>query len=207
MDRRRRSPTWATPHLPVAEAVAALLAPHGEVVLHDLRTARIVAIFNPMSGRAVGDDSLVEELDGIQGSEAVLGPYEKVLPDGRRTTSVTAVLRDGAGTPQGLLCVNVDRSPLDQIAALAATLLGPRVPQPPELFHNDWRERLAVRVDELCRERALRRDQLDRAARRELVARLDAEGLFAVRGAADTAALALGVSRATVYSLLKETRS
>jgi predicted transcriptional regulator YheO len=39
------------------------------------------------------------------------------------------------------------------------------------------------------------------------VAVLDAEGLLSVRGAADLTAQALGVSRATVYTLLKEVRS
>jgi predicted transcriptional regulator YheO len=65
---------------------------------------------------------------------------------------------------------------------------------------------MALRIHEFCAERGIRREHLDRDARRELVSILDGEGLFAVRRAADLAAQALGVSRATVYTLLKEVR-
>ncbi|MEO3813886.1 PAS domain-containing protein [Sphaerisporangium sp. B11E5] len=204
---RDEGPPWWEPFVPVCEAVAVLLAPQGEVAVHDLGTERIVALWNPLSGRRVGDDSLIEELPEDPSAGRVIGPYEKVLPDGRRCTSVSAVLSDEAGKPRGLLCVNFDRSGLDQIAALAGTLLAARVERPGGLTDKDWREQIALRVHEFCRERGVRRDRLDREARRELIARLDGEGLFAVRRAADLAAEALGVSRATVYALLKETRS
>ncbi len=192
----------------MCRAVAALLAPQAEVVAHDLATGRIAGLWNPMSGRAVGDDSLLDDLSTeLDGSDsAVLGPYPKVLTDGRGVTSVSAVLRDSAGRPQGLLCINLDRSPLEAIAALATSLLAPRTQRPAALFDRDWREQIAQRVHDFSRERGLRRDQLDRTARRELVGRLDQEGLFAVRRAADLVAEALGVSRATVYALLKESQ-
>jgi predicted transcriptional regulator YheO len=199
------APWWA-PLVPVCEAVAALLAPYGEVAVHDLETEQIAALWNPISAREVGDDSLIEELPEKPAAGRVIGPYEKVLIDGRRCTSVSAVLTDESGKPRGLLCVNVDRSPLDQISALATSLIAAQVPRPAALFDRDWREQIALRVHEFCRARAVHRDQLDRDARRQLIAQLDGEGLFAVRRAADLAAEALGVSRATVYALLKEVR-
>lgn len=200
-------PEWVDPLEPVCAAVAGLLDPHGEVVLHDLATSRIVALWNPLSGRAVGDDSLMDDLPGDPSASAVIGPYAKVLPDGRRCTSVSAVLRDRRGSPQGLMCVNLDRSPLDGIAALATSLLAARVDPPAELFDRDWRERIAATVHDYCRDHGVPRGNLDRALRRDLVARLEAQGLFSVRRSADLAAEAMGVSRATVYALLKEIRS
>ncbi|WP_232663596.1 helix-turn-helix transcriptional regulator [Pseudonocardia sp. TRM90224] len=197
---------WLRPQAPVCEALAALLAPHGEVVVHDLTTGRIAQIWNPMSGRDVGDDSLLDITVTADGPE-VYGPYAKVLPDGRACTSISAVLTDADGKRRGLLCVNLDRSPLDRIAALATSLLAPRTERPPQLFDRDWRERMTLRVHEFCRDRALTRDQLDRNARRELVAVLDAEGLFEMRRSTELAAETLGVSRATLYALLKEVRS
>jgi len=204
---RDESPPWLRPVLPVCEALAILLAPHGEIAVHDLKTERVIALWNPMSGRRIGDDSLIDELPEARGTGTVFGPYRKALLDGRTLTSVSAVLNDETGRRRGLLCVNLDRSPLDQIAALATSLLAARTEQPTELFHRDWRERIALRVQRHCLERGLRREQLDRGGRRELVAVLDAEGLLSVRGAADLTAQALGVSRATVYTLLKEARS
>lgn len=198
---------WLRPYATVSEAIAALLAPHAEVAAHDLRTGRIVALWNPISGRAVGDDSLIGELPEDPSSAPVIGPYPKVLPDGRGCSSVSVVLTDESGRPRGLLCVNLDRSPLDQLASVASAMFLARSDRPPALFERDWRERMAQRIHEFCLERGIRREHLDRGARRELVSILDGEGLFAVRRAADLAAQALGVSRATVYTMLKEARS
>jgi predicted transcriptional regulator YheO len=210
-------------------AIAALLAPHGEVVLHDLASDRILALWNPLSGRVVGDPSLLADLGDLAGAATSsasassapsassassaptapigpIGPYAQTLPDGRRMAAVSAVVPDGDGVARGLVCVNVDRGPLDRLAAFAATWLAPRTEPPEPLFRHDWRERVGRRVGEFCAERGLVADRLDPAARRDLIAVLDAEGLFAVRRAADLVAGALGVSRATVYAQLKEIR-
>lgn len=197
---------WVDLFAPVGQALALLLAPHGEVAIHDLATERIVALWNPMSGREVGDESLLADLPGDPADMWVAGPYAKSLPDGRTITSVSAVLADADRHRRGLLCINMDRSPLDDIAAIAASMLAARTPRPAALFDKDWREQIPLRVHEFCTDRALRVTHLDRSTRRELVAVLDREGLFALRGAADLAAQSLGVSRATVYSLLKEAR-
>jgi predicted transcriptional regulator YheO len=45
----------------IAQAISLLLYPHAEVVLHDLKTGRIAAIYNPFSKRKVGEESLLEE--------------------------------------------------------------------------------------------------------------------------------------------------
>lgn len=197
---------WLEQMAPVGEALAVLLAPHGEVAIHNLQTGRIEALWNPLSGRAVGDDSLLDELPTTPGESWVVGPYAKVLPDGRSLTCVSAVLMDERGRRQGLLCINLDRSTLDRIAALATSLLAAQVPRPTPLFEKDWREELAQRVHDFCTERALDRDHLNRKTRQELVAMLDRAGMFAVRGSIDLTASALGVSRTTVYTLLKEIR-
>jgi predicted transcriptional regulator YheO len=182
-----------------------LLAPHGEVALHDLASDRIVALWNPISGRQVGDPSLIAEL-GDLGADGPIGPYPTTLPDGRRVTAVSAVVPDAEGRPSGLLCVNVDRTPLDALAAIATTWLVPRVDPPDPLLRRDWRELIGRRVGDFCAGRGVRAAHLDAASRLELVRLLDGEGLFAVRRAADLVAGALGVSRATVYADLKTCR-
>jgi predicted transcriptional regulator YheO len=200
-------PTWLTAVTPACEAVAVLLRPHAEVVVHDIERDRIVAIWNPFSGREVGDPSLIAELPEDWRSTPVQGPYRKVGDDGAELSAVSAVLHDDAGTPRGLLCINFDRSPLQRIAALVGELAAPRTERPAELFERDWRERVNLVIDEFVRERRCERHQLGRAERLGLVRELDAAGLFAVRRAAEQVARALGVSRATVYALLKEARA
>lgn len=202
---RSMVPAWGRPLVPVGQALAALLAPHGEIALHDLASDTIVALWNPLSGRRVGDPSLIDEL-GPLGSDGPIGPYPTTLPDGRRVTAVSAVVPDAEGRPRGLLCVNVDRTALDAVAALATTWLVPTVEPPAPLLRHDWRELIGRRVGAFCAERGLRPAALDAASRLELVGLLDGEGLFAVRRAADLVAGALGVSRATVYADLKTSR-
>jgi predicted transcriptional regulator YheO len=200
-------PNWLEPHLPVCDAIVALLAPLAEVAVHDIRRDRIVGIWNPISGRRVGDRSLIDELPPYSDEARVIGPYPKVLADGRAITSVSVVLHNAKGVPRGLLCINFDRSPLDGTIDLLVRFAAPVEDRPPELFDRDWREQILLVVDEECRSRSLRRDRLTREQRLTLVRVLDEHGLFATRNAAAHAGRALGVSRTTVYALLKEARS
>lgn len=195
--------------LPACEAFATLLAPHAEVVLHDIESDSIVQVWNGFSGRGPGDSSLLDELlSEFAADQFVLGPYGKVTADGRRLTSISAAVRDGDGKVRGLLCVNIDRSPLDHVLNMLTTMAMHDVgPRPAALFDRDWREQIALTVDEWCTEHRISRSALTRAHRLELVAALDRADLFATRNAAVHAAQALGVSRATVYSLLREVRA
>jgi predicted transcriptional regulator YheO len=200
------TPNWLEPHIPVCEAVVALLAPLAEVAVHDIRRDRIVGIWNPISARKIGDRSLIDELPPYSEDARVIGPYPKVLADGRAITSVSVVLHNAKGAPRGLLCINFDRSPLDGTIDLLVRFAAPVEDRPPELFDRDWREQILLVVDEQCRLRSLRRDRLTREQRLDLVRVLDERGLFATRNAAIHAGRALGVSRTTVYALLKEAR-
>jgi predicted transcriptional regulator YheO len=122
-------------------------------------------------------------------------------------TSVSVVLHNAKGAPRGLLCINLDRSPFDGMIDQLVRFAAPVEDRPAELFDKDWREQILLVVDEECRSRRLRRDRLTREQRLELVRVLDERGLFATRNAAAHAGAALGISRTTVYALLKEARS
>ena len=198
---------WLKAIEPACAAIAALLHPHAEVVVHELATDTIVAIWNPFSGRTVGDPSLMQELPAHWSEQPMQGPYPKIEVDGRPVSAVSAVVPDAGGVPRGLLCVNLDRTPFEDAARLLGGLFAPTTAPPPELFERDWRDQIAAGVADYCAELALPRERLTRAQRVELLRRLEQAGLFATRNAADHTATALGVSRATVYSMLKEIRA
>jgi len=202
-----RTPVWLEPHLPVCEAIVALLQPFAEVAVHDIRRDRIVAIWNPISERKVGDRSLLDELPEYAEGARVIGPYPKVLADGRAITSVGVVLHNAKGAGRGLLCINFDRSPFDGAIDLLSRFAAPVQERPPELSDRDWREQIVLLVDEECRARGLRRDCLTREQRLALVRHMEERGLFSTRHASAHAARALGVSRTTIYALLKEART
>ncbi|GHJ36876.1 PAS domain-containing protein [Streptomyces sp. TS71-3] len=195
---------WA----PVGRAVALLLSPYAEVVLHDPGTDRVLAIWNPMTARGPGDPSLLGELDALDpASRDVFGPYEKLLADGRRLTSVSAVLRAADGAPSAVLCVNLDRTPLEQAAAVLSAFAAPVASRPEPLFEQDWNERVQQVVGAYVRECGRPVERLTRADRLAVLGRLDEAGVFAVRRAAPAVAAALRVSRSTLYGLLSARRA
>ncbi|MGR6917750.1 helix-turn-helix transcriptional regulator [[Actinomadura] parvosata] len=192
---------------PVGAAIARLLAPHAEVVLHDAATDRVLAVWNPLSRRATGDPSMLGELKRLDpAGDDIYGPYEKLLPDGRRLSSVSAVLRDDDGEPSAVLCVNLDRTPLEQAAALLTAFAAPTAPRPEALFEQDWAERVHQIVGAYVREHGRPAERLTRDDRLALLAELDAAGVFAVRRAVPVVAGALKISRSTLYALLAEHR-
>jgi predicted transcriptional regulator YheO len=199
----RPVPGWLAPVVPAVEAVVALFHPHVEAVVHDVDADAVVAIWNPVSGRRPGDPSLLEPaLLAHAGRDSVLGPYAKVDTQGRTWSSVTVPLAGGAA----LLCLNFDRTVLDHAVTALTTFAAAVEPRPAGLFERDWREEINLLVDGWCRTERLPRRAMSAAQRRELVAHLDGKGVFGVRHSATHVAAALGVSRATVYGLLKAIR-
>jgi D-arginine utilization repressor len=194
---------------PLIEAVVALLHPHAEVAVHDVASDTIVAIWNPLSKRQVGDPALLLELPHHEShpqgevQSPVIGPYEKTGIDGHRITSVSVPIDGG----RYIVCINLDRHALDSAVEAINRFAAAVTPQPVELFERDWRENISAIVEGWCRDRQLARQNTTRTQRVEVVALLDGKGLFATRGAAMHVAHALGISRATVYSLLQEARS
>ncbi|AKL64224.1 MULTISPECIES: helix-turn-helix transcriptional regulator [Streptomyces] len=193
---------------PVCQAVASLLGPYAEVVLHDPDTDRVLEIWNPMTTRKPGDPSLLGELDALDPSARdVYGPYEKLLMDGRRLSSVSAILRDARGQPSAVLCVNLDRTPLEQAAAVLSAFGAPTVQRPEPLFEQDWSESIQHIIGSYVRETGRPVERMTRQDRLAVLGRLDEARVFAVRRATPVVAGALRVSRSTVYGLLAELRT
>jgi predicted transcriptional regulator YheO len=193
---------------PVCRAVALLLGPYAEVVLHDPRTDRVLEIWNPMTSRRAGEPSMLGELDALDPSARdVFGPYEKLLADGRRLSSVSAVLRDADGEPSAVLCINLDRTPLERAAAVLSAFGAPAVPRPEPLFEQDWSEHVRHIVGGHVRQTGRPVERMTRQDRLVVLGLMDEAGVFAVRRAAPVVAEALQVSRSTVYGLLSELRA
>ena len=112
----------------LAEAISTLFHPHVEVALHDLSSGRIVRLWNPISGRRRGDESLIEpDFQSPGPNESVIGPYEQVDVRGHRTTSVSVPVDEG----RMLLCINFDRSALDGAIGVLMSLAAARFVRDP----------------------------------------------------------------------------
>lgn len=190
---------------PIATAVATLLHPHAELVLHDLATGRIARIWNNFSNRKVGEPSDLEADLELE-EEDVLGPYEKASPRGERLNSISAVLRDGNGIARAMLCINLDVSQFDAAAKLLEAFASARTARPDWMFRQDIREQINLLIAEYLKARNTVMRALDQEGRVDLVAFLDRQGVFQTRRAVDHVAAALSLSRTTLYLLLKAAR-
>jgi len=199
-------PSELDPYKPIAEAISLLLFPHAEVVIHDFKTKCVGAIFNNLSKRKIGDESLLDEMTQLSDSQDVFPPYFKINWDGRKMKSVSAVLRNKAGKAIGLFCINLDISKWEQMHDLIRGLIESKVQQPDFLFKSDWRERINVYVSSYLKNHGLCLESLDRAEKQKLLFALKKEGAFETKNAASYVADVLQISRATVYNYLKEKR-
>lgn len=193
-------------HFPTAAAIAALLAPQAEVVIHDLQTDSVAGIWNAFSKRAIGDPSHLGDDPELIGEKDIYGPYEKASPEGGRLKSISAILKDDTGRRVGLLCINFDLAVFDRAVDLLNAFTKADQPRPEPIFAQDWREQINLAIRAFLQERGLTLKALDRDDRVALMAHLETRNLFATRKAAQHVADALGLSRATIYNLLGEAR-
>lgn len=189
---------------PIAEAISLLLFPYAEVVVHNLSTGCIEAIFNNLSKRAVGDESSLDELNKLPDTQDVFPPYFKINWDGRKMKSVTAVLRNQRRKAIGLLCINLDISKWEEMHHFILDLIKPATEMPNFLFKNDWREKINMYVSSYLKQHALRIESLDKSEKKKLLIALHKEGAFNTKNAASYVADVLQISRATVYNYLKD---
>ncbi|MDJ0105207.1 PAS domain-containing protein [Rhodococcus erythropolis] len=200
-----------------------------EVVLHDLRRLpnSIVSITGNATGRRIGDPATDVLLQHLQSGEDVVVGYPTDLPDGREGRSTTVILRLEGGDPFAALCVNVDVTGwraagqsverflrvggAEQVASrIPDTSLAPTTsprPSEGEMFVRNVEElatelirreiaRIGIPVEEMKKRHKLR-----------VVAGLESRGMFMLRDAVDTVALALNVTRFTIYNYMSELAS
>jgi predicted transcriptional regulator YheO len=189
----------------VGEAIATLLHPYAEVVLHDLTTGRIVRIWNSLTERQAGDPSnLKGAQDLFPENESILGPYEKALPSQGRTKSITAGLRNPEGELIGFLCTNLDVTMLDTAVAVFSAFASPELKRPEPIYRTDLQQHISYLVRDFSLRVNKPIDNLSRQERVELVSIVDRDGLFQARNSVMHVAKAMKVSRASVYNLLAD---
>lgn len=203
---RARPPADPFVHLfPVGEAVAKLLHPYAEVVLHDLRIGRVVRIWNSFTDRQAGDLSNLKEAEAaFPRDQRVLGPYDKALDSEGRTKSITAALRDEGGELFGFMCINLDVTMLDRAASVLAMFASSEMKRPEPIYRNDMKQHINYLVRDYSLKMNRPVDNLEKEQRVELVALIDREGLFQARNSVKLVATAMKISRASVYNLIAE---
>lgn len=194
--------------LPMLEGTVKLLYPYAEGAVHDLREGKIVALFNNISRRKIGDPSVVTELSvEVKDFPDVFEPYYKTNWDGKKLKCTSITVRDESGAPIGLVCINFDTTVFEDLNIKLDTFLtlpGQGGLNPVEQFAVDWRKQVAAFIQDYVQKNNVALSALSKKEKAALVGQLYDHGLFNYRDAAAYIAQMLNVSRTTIYNYLKE---
>jgi predicted transcriptional regulator YheO len=199
----------------IAEAVVATVGPTSEVVVHDLRNPEhtVIGISGNLTRRAVGAPVPDPELlpGYVDAFQEDLIRYRTLTGSGRELLSSTVWVRDIDGHIVGALCINMDFANI----RLARDLLDRAIENLPAstpdraslaTFATSVEDFVAIALRGAMREIGKEPMQLDRRDKVRLIRELNAAGVFEIRRAAEIVARELGISRATVYTYLKDAR-
>jgi predicted transcriptional regulator YheO len=194
--------------VPMLEGTVKLLHPYAEGAIHDLRQGKIIALFNNISRRNIGDPSVVTELGvDIKDFPDVFSPYYKTNWDGRKLKCTSVTVRDDSGVPIGLVCLNFDTTVFENMNVQLDTFLtlpGQGGLNPVEQFAVDWRQQVTAFINDYALKNNAAISALSREEKSTLVRQMYDHGIFNYRDAAVYVGQLLGVSRTTVYNYLKE---
>lgn len=209
--------------IPVVDGIASILGENCEVVLHDLRHPErsIVRIANGhITGRKVGHpliagpsgDAGMKLLLQHEETESVVSNYTTRTRDGRILKSASIVFRNAKGAPVAGLCLNLDLTEFDRARKLLNGIctVERKVDQEKagieeyDAGPGDVAAIIRSIVDEAIAGLHTPISAADKEEKLKAVRIMYQRGLFLVKGAADHAARALGVSRFTIYNYLKE---
>lgn len=198
----------------LVEAIANIFGPHCEVVLHSLQDISKSVIHianNHVSGRKVGSpmtDFGIEIFKNANKTKNdIIGPYICKLDDGRILRCLTTLIRNSAGKPIGMLCINIDLSaPLSDFLNEFNLENSDKSPDIVEHFAFTP-EDLILRALDMVRKVVNMDTKLSTSERNQrIVFELNKKGMFDVKGAVDIVAKESGISRYTVYNYLREAK-
>jgi len=193
----------------ITSALGEMFSPICEVVLHDLMNPEhaIIQIENNLSGRSIGDSATELGLARIVDSNfpEVLSNYANSFSDGRPVKSTSIGLKNKSGKYIAAICLNLDISYLKSVSAHLDQLTRIKSDTAPVGEHLTRRPTdvsakiLAFAAGRNRDPRALTSDE-----KSEILRELVDEGALERRGAAETIATVLGVSRSNIYYYIKK---
>jgi len=191
----------------IVDGIAAMFGKHVEVVLHSLDSDNpsIIKIANGhVTGRGIGAPITNLALEKLKAGSDVSTPYFTRTDKGELMRSVTSMIRNEAGIPIALLCIN---SNLDVPMNSFFMDLFPQANQlaaSPETFAKDSIEMLTDSIARIQSE-VLEDESIAVSRRvRTIVERLHHQGAFNIKDATQITANILNVSKDSVYRYLRK---
>ena len=201
---------------PLIEMFAKLLGNDTEIALHDLNTHQLVYIVNGhVTGRSAGYKmslSVYETILSLMDTSDYLIGYSTHSSLGTSIRASHVLIRDEDGTPAALICVNQDvsrfkdlRDYLDSLISL--TTIQQKKESSPDESEESSIQKITQNIILTTIEQS-KPTQLDKKEKKlEILAALEAKGVFSVKDATPTVCKMLSISQATLYNYLREIRS
>ncbi len=199
---------------PVVEGIAKLMGRNCEVILHSFEDPghSVMKIENAhITGRKVGspitDLGLNALMQSFESQQDVIGSYFTRTEAGKIFKSITILIRNPEGGPIGMLCVNLD------ISASFMDFVGDFIPSSGE--RDQTREHFPTEIPDLVH-RSMEdvmtgintKTGISAAEKNKLIIlELFQRGIFEIKGAIDSVAGEMGVSKYTIYHYLREMKS
>jgi predicted transcriptional regulator YheO len=192
----------------IAKGLGETFAPFCEVVVHDLQDPAhaIHAIHNNLSGRRIGDPATELGLARIADPQypQVLANYANRFPDGRQAKSTSIGIKDSKGIYVAALCMNLDLSLFQSLQSAVGQFTAIAREGVTESLDTSNADIIRQRIDEFAARQASTPRALKAEDRRALLRELKDSGHLEVRKSMEVIAQHLGVSRAAVYSYVKQ---
>jgi predicted transcriptional regulator YheO len=203
----RKIDKFLKPYQSFIDAIVALFNPFVEVAVHDLQNGTLAAIYNPFSKRKIGEKSPLKELKiNIEEFPDVFPPYNRRNWDDRELKCTSITLRDDAGNPIILICLNFDTSILVQTKGILEAFLKIKKESanPIEVYGESCEQQISSLTEHFLKERQISKGSLDRNNKKELIEFLYRKGVFHFKNAVPFIAQSLKLSRASIYNYIKE---
>lgn len=195
---------------PIIRGITTLFAPLMECAIHDIETGKIIALYNNISKRSVGDPSPLAQLNTpVDKFPDVFEPYYETNWNGHKIKCVSITIRDENKKPLLIICFNFDISVFQDIQLNLKTFLAVKetANNPVELFNEDWQYKIDKFITDYLAQNKLLITNLSREQKQILVQELSKHGIFFYKNASSYVSGKLKLSRATIYNHLKILRA
>jgi predicted transcriptional regulator YheO len=198
----------------VARAIVATVGPQCEVVVHDLRNPEhtLIAISGNLTDRAVGApvpdmEFLPRNLTTFQ-DDVIRQPAR--TPRGRDLLSTTVWVRNTAGTIVGAICINMDFNDLRHARDLLNRALTGIETTPEaevlETFATSPQDFVEIALHGAIKKVGKPLHHFNRQDKIAIISALEQAEVFRFSQSIEIVMDQLGISRASIYSYLKEIR-
>lgn len=193
-------------HLSFIQGIVDLFNPFVEGAVHDLKSGTLVALFNNISQRQIGEATPLRELNiKTDHFPDYFPPYYKPNWDGRKLKCISMTIRDAKNAPIGLICFNLDVTLFQDIEHKFSALLQLKEESenPIELFGENWQEQIHLQIDQYLKEHQQALPRLNKSQKKCLIKHLYKKGIFNYKNSAPFIADILSISRASLYNYMK----